>query len=161
MEPKAKRFPTLHGFCVIYSDRVEIVDQRMLGRLNQWLNNNKLSGKRVFYIVLILFFLLAALVSFVLEIYFLLIFFMASLAFVFHDIWKNRKLSFAPLIPKKDITEVHYLEAVPGERRAAFHIYFQIKEKVRLRRIQLPRQSKQTTMVAQSAYQMMKDAGLL
>ena len=113
----------------------------------------------LFYGLVALTFLIFALLFISLQNYFLAVFLAIAALFSLRLAWINRKISFAPFISKKQIEYISYHPAVPGESRTSFQIIYNSGKRTLIRRLTLP--TKKGEMIAQSAYFMVKDTGLL
>ncbi len=157
MQPRSRSFPLRNGYCAIYPDRVEIGGNGLNHHIMQILFNRGFRRLLGFYVLLVLLFIFALLFFIWLNNYFLALFFLMAALFTLYMMWKNRSLSFAPVIQRKEIEYIHYYRAIKGERRASFTIFFRPGKRLLQRRLILPTQKGE--MIAQSAYIMMKDAG--
>ncbi|RMG23236.1 MAG: hypothetical protein D6730_14870 [Bacteroidetes bacterium] len=158
MESRSKFFPLKSGQCHIYPDRIEIISDHALGRL---LAKRGIQRVAVIYLLWLLAFSVAIWVSFFIENYFLVVFFSIAWLFCLYAMWRNRRVSTASVIDRKHIRKVTYQEAIPGTARASFTIYFQPGKQLLQRKILLPSILQNGQMVAQSAYYMLKDEGLI
>ena len=162
MDSRTKSFPLRSGTCYIYPDRIEIEQHSLAGKLLHRILRK--GSKRVFwnYLALTIIFLVAALVAATLTNYFLVLFFLVAAGFSLVNQFQKRNLSLATLIPKDQIEQVTYAPSVEGERRASFTVYFQPEKRLLRRELLLPgRYQKNGEMVEQSAFYLMRDAGLL
>mgnify|MGYP006268340823 CR=1 FL=1 len=161
MKAGAKSFNLQGGYCYLYPDRVEIQRNDALGRLTQFLSRRGYQRALVLYLLLSLGLALGALTTLLIDNLFLAAFFAILIPFSLGAAWVNRDLSFAPVIPKRSIEQVAYRRAVPGEARAKFVIHFR-PDKRRLRRVlAMPPQTHQGTSLADTAYWMLRDDGLI
>ncbi len=158
MESRSKYFPTKSGHCHIYSDRIEITSAASLPRI---LAKRGIQRVAMLYFLLLLVFAIATGISVWIENYFLVAFFAIAWIFSLVSIWQNRNISAASVIDRKHIQKVTYQEAIEGVSRASFSVYFQSKNQVLKRQILLPSIMHNGRMVAQSAYQMFKEEGLI
>ena len=154
METHSRSFPIRNGQCHIYEDRIEIKTGGLL---------EKLGAKSVFipYLLLMLAFALAMLLSVWIVNYFLAAFFASAMLFVLYFLWTHRQLSVARIIPREQIESIEYHPAIPGEARASFKIWFRPRRQKRYRVIYLPGTSVEGAAIAQSAQMMFREEGLL
>jgi len=159
MQVNSKSFPLRTGSCHIYPDAIHIRSKGLPNYFRQLLFRAGFQRYLVLYILLTLGFIISLLIAVGIQNYFLGFFFGIAALFSLRMAWVNRRLSFAPIIEKKQIDQIQYHEAVPGERRAAFTIVFKAGRHTLQRKIVLS--GRKGEMIAQSAYFMMKDTGLL
>ncbi len=161
MRSGSKSFSTKNGVCHLYPDRIEIDRQDWVGVLSRFLFKKGYQRAWVLYLLLTLAMVIGLILSLSIANYFLVFFFvvmsLASVAAAF----KNRDLSFIPVIPKKSIEKVVYRKAIESQSRAAFTIYFRPENRLMRRMILLPTRTHQGTSLADTAYWMMRDEGLV
>lgn len=158
MESRSKFFPTKSGQCHIYPDRIELISSSGLDRM---LAKRGVQRMVVIYFILLIVFGIAIGISLWINNYFLVAFFAIAWMFSLVSMWTNRNVSAATYIDRKHIERIDYEEAVPGQSRASFTVYFRPKKQLLRRKILLPSILHNGHMVAQSAYYMFKDEGLL
>lgn len=161
MKAGAKSFNIKGGYCHLYPDRIEIVRQDAWGRLIKLLFRRGYQRMRILYLLLAIGMAIAALITILIDNLFLGSFFGLLVPISLLAAWMNRDLSFAPVISKRSIEEVVYRRAVQGEARAAFIIYFRPEQQCLRRIISLPTHVHQGTSLADTAYWMMRDEGLI
>ena len=159
MQVNAKTFPLRSGSCHIYPDSIHIRGKGASYFLSRLFYKWGFERSVVFYGLLTISFIACLLLSIGIQNYFLAVFFALAAVFSLRLAWVNRKISFAPVIAKKQITYIEYLPAIPGERRNSFLIVYQNGDRTLHRRLVLP--TLKGEMIAQSAYYMVKDTGLL
>ncbi|MEM6764036.1 MAG: hypothetical protein AAF824_07785 [Bacteroidota bacterium] len=159
--PRSKSFPIKNGFCLIYPDKLEINQEDLLGKLEKFLYSKGVKTRVLLYMGLVLVLLIAFLISVSIANYFLSAFFLVLSGATVVFLLKNRKLSLATEIIRKNIQQVTYKEPLAGVSRAMFLITFTEEGKTYLKKLQLPPNSQQGQMVAQSAFLMMRDEGLI
>lgn len=154
MENLSRSFPIRNGQCHIYEDRLEIRTGGLI---------EKMGIKRLFlpYLLLMLAFALAMLVSVWIVNYFLAAFFGSAMLFSLYFLWTHRSLSVASVIPRDQIESIEYHPAIPGQARASFQIWFRPKRKRLYREVFLPGSSSEGAIIAQSAQAMFREEGLL
>ena len=162
MEVKAKSFPTKNGYCHIYTDRLEEERNDFSGKLYTWLSKKGIKRAWFLYFLLLFVLIIAAAISYyVLENYFLAIFFATAAVMDLFAIWRNRNIFISPIVPRNQIQSVIYHQAVPGVSRASFEVFFKPKKRIQKKFIYLPLAQKGGKQVAQSVYYMMKEEGLI
>ena len=161
MKPGTKSFSTRHGYCQIHPDHLEIVREDPYGRMIWWLFRKGISRVLWFYLLFSLGLVLVALMSVQINNYFLATFFALFSLMALWASWHNRFVSFATYIPRKQIEGVSYQEAVQGESRATFLIHFRPRKRLLKRRLTMPSLSQGGSRIAQSAYYMLKEEGLI
>jgi hypothetical protein len=161
MKPGARAFSIKGGQCHLYPDRIEVRRSDGVGRLTEFLFRRGYQRAIILYLLLALGLLLAALLAFSIDNYFLTSFLGAMALIAAGYAWTNRDLSFAPVIPKRSVEATQYRRAVQGEARAAFIIYFRPGKHLLRRVILLPTRTHQGTSLADTAYWMMRDEGLI
>lgn len=163
MRGGAKSFNTKYGYCHLYPDRIELVRKDWVGWLMGFLFRRGYRRAVVLYVLLSIGLGLALLLSLSISNYFLSFFFLVATLVTIYASVRNRDLSFALVIPKKSIEKVNYHRAVEGESRATFVVYFRPNEGQPLLRriIPLPTRTHQGTTLADTAYWMMRDEGLV
>ncbi|MEM6631604.1 MAG: hypothetical protein AAF694_18125 [Bacteroidota bacterium] len=159
MQVNAKTFPLKSGSCHIYPDSIQIRGKGLTHFLSNLFSKWGFERTVVFYGLLALGFIASSALSIGIQNYFLAVFFGIAALFSLRLAWINRKVSFAPTIPKKQIEYIEYLPAIPGERRNSFLIVYKSGERLLHRNLVLP--TRKGDMIAQSAYYMVKDTGLL
>jgi hypothetical protein len=124
---------------------------------------NKLKGRVLYFNLLITVALLFAfLLALVIQNYLLASFFAAMAGFYIFLSWQQRNISLTRFIPRDQIESVFFHEAIPGQTRASFVIWFRNPKGKRLqRKLLLPVRSEQDNMVVQSAIQIMREENLL
>ena len=161
MRSGAKSFSIKNGHCYLYADRIEIVRSDVLGRLTQFLFRRGYQRARVLYLLLSLVLAIATVLSLAISNYFLVLFFGIMTLLGLYASQVNRSVSFAPIIPKRSIEKVHYRKAVQGEARAAFIVHFRPENRLLKRIIPLPTRSHNGNSLADAAYWIMRDEGLV
>ncbi len=159
MEANAKSFPLKRGSCHIYQDSIQIKGKGLSSYFSHFFFKRGIQRVAIFYLLLAIAFLASLLLFVSIQNYFLALFFGIAALFSLRLLWMNRKVSFAPLIPKKQIEYISYHPAIPGESRTSFKIVFNSGKGILERKLTLPTQKGE--MIAQSAYYMVKDTGLL
>lgn len=159
MEANVKSFPLKSGSCHIYQDSIQIKGKGLSSFLSPFFYKRGFQRVVLFYSLLAISFLVFALLFISLQNYFLAIFLAIAAFFSLWLAWINRKISFAPFIDKKQIEYISYHPAIPGESRTSFQIVYTSGKRILIRRLTLP--TKKGEMIAQSAYFMIKDTGLL
>ena len=159
MQVNAKTFPLRSGSCHIYPDSIHIRGKGASYFLSRLFSKWGFERIVVFYGLLTIGFLACLLLAVGIQNYFLALFFAIAAIFSLRMAWINRKVSFAPVITKKQIEYIEYLPAIPGERRSSFLIVYHSGERTLHRKLVLP--TRKGDMIAQSAYYMVKDTGLL
>ncbi len=164
MRGGVKSFNTKNGYCHIYPDRLEIIRKDAVGWITLFLTKRGYRRAWVLYLLLSIAMVIATMLSISIGNYFLVLFFLLATLLTLGAAWKNRDLSFAPVIQKKNMDKVVYHRAVEGESRATFVVYFKTSEessKLLRRIIPLPTRTHQGTSLADTAYWMMRDEGWL
>ena len=159
MEANVKSFPLKLGSCHIYQDSIQIKGKGISSLLSRFFFKRGFQRVVLFYGLMALAFLVFALLFISLQNYFLALFLAIAALFSLRLAWINKKISFAPFISKKQIEYISYHPAVPGESRTFFQIVYTSGKRTLIRRLILP--TKKGEMIAQSAYYMIKDTGLL
>lgn len=159
--PRSKSFPIKNGFCLIYPDKLEINQQDLMGKMERFLYKRGFKTRMVLYLGLAMILLLASLISVIIANYFLATFLLVVAVAALYFLLKNRKLSLATEINRKQIQQVEYKEAIQGVSRAMFLVHFEEGNKSYLKQLQLPPSSPKGQMIVQSALMMMKDEGLI
>ena len=161
MSPGPKSFSLKSGNCYLYPDRVEIQRTDLQGRISAWLSKKGLHAASLYYLAFFVGLLIAALLSQLIQNYFLSFFFGASALASLYGLWVNRRVSYASIIPRDQIESVEYQPAVQGVSRARFAIDFRPKKRLYQRIIPLPSATHQGTSLADTAFWMMREAGLI
>lgn len=161
MRTASKTFPLKDGQCVLYQDRIELAYDGLRGRWLAWANKRKLTSVGFWYVMAGVGFLLAAFFSAIIDNWFLAFFFMLFLALCIGASWHNRQASLRTTIQKKEIVNIEYQEAIQGESRAYFRVFFQPGTKTRMRKLSLPGRHQHGGQIANSALWMLKEEGLL
>jgi hypothetical protein len=91
----------------------------------------------------------------------LVLFFAISALVALYALWANRKISFAPLLPRKEIESVEYLPAVPGQSRARFLVQYRPRKRLLTRILSMPTATHQGTTIADTAFWMMREEGFI
>lgn len=161
MRAASKTFPLKDGQCVLYQDRMELEYSGLRGRWLSWANKRKLTSVGFWYVMTGIGFLCAAVFSTIIDNWFLAFFFFLFLILCIAASWFNRQASLRTTIQKKEIIKVEYQEAVQGESRAYFRVFFQPGNNIRLRKLALPGRHQQGGQIANSALWMLKEEGLM
>lgn len=161
MRAASKTFPLKDGQCVLFQDRIELEYNGLRGRWLAWANKRKLTSVGFWYVMTGIGFLLAAVFSAIIDNWFLAFFFILFLALCIGASWFNRQASLRTTIQKKEIVKVEYQEAIQGESRAYFRVFFRPGTKMRMRKLPLPGRHQQGGQIANSALWMLKEEGLL
>lgn len=161
MRVAGRSFPLNDGRCVIHHDRLELEYGGLHGMWLRWANARRLTSVGFWYFIGALGFLLAALLSVIINNWFLAFFFLLFTGMSTVASWVNRQASLRILIEKKDIRSVEFHEAVEGVSRAYFRVFFAPSRHLRMRKLLLPSKLKQGTQVANAAYWIMKEEGLM
>ena len=161
MRTGPKSFPTKNGLCQLYSDRIEINVNGAFGKLMRWLFGRGFKSMSVIYGLLFIGFVASTTIALIIENYFLAFFFIIFGLVSLYALWINRNVSIAPVIQRKEIEKVVYNEAIQGVSRASFDIYFKPEGRMLKRKIYLPSLMQKGAEVANSAYWMMRDEGLV
>lgn len=162
----AKTFSIRSGSCTIYRDRIEIFQSDFSGQMGKWLFQRKIFTAGPTYLLLALGLLLASGLAFAIQNFFLCAFLFATSIIGLFLFFQNRKLSFVPRIERVQIKEITYQEAIPGKSRPQFEVEFCPKPEENpdftlIRRIVLPNTLHKGTSVADTAYWILKDEGLI
>lgn len=158
MENRTKYFPIKGGTCYLHPDRVEIISNHFVGRL---FSRKGLNRVAVLYFLSLIAMTAAILLSLWIENYFLVAFFAVCWMVSLFSIWQSRTRSLAAVIPRKAIEQIAYKEAVEGVSRGQFIIHFRSGKQLLTRKILLPSALNNGKAVAQSAYYMFKEEGML
>ncbi|MCI4671535.1 MAG: hypothetical protein MRZ79_25555 [Bacteroidia bacterium] len=166
MRSSTKSFNIRSGRCTIYRDRVEILQEDISGKIGNWLFKRNIHSAGPVYLLAALLLFIASLLSLTLTNYFLLTFLIATTVVAIYLFFQNRNYSLAPLIQRDQINQIRYHEAIPGKSRPYFEISFSPKKEekpdlVLLRKIVLPNTRHKGTTVADTAYWILKDEGLI
>lgn len=153
-----RTFPLKQGACHITAEGVEIQQTGLMSILI-----SRLKGRKLYFNFLVTLGLgFAALLSLTIKNYLLFSFFAAMTAFYAILSWQQRDVSLARFIARDQIESVFFQEAVPGESRASFIIWYRNTRGKRLqRKLLLPTRNEQDNMVVQSAIQIMREENLL
>lgn len=153
-----RTFPLKQGSCHVYPEGVEI---RQVGFLSALVT--RLNGRKLYFNLLVSLGLgLACLLALVIKNYLLASFFAAMTAFYAFLSWQQRDISLSRFIPRDQIESVFFQEAIPGQSRASFVIWYRNARGKRLqRKILLPTRNEHDNMVVQSAIQIMREEKLL
>ncbi|MEO0473184.1 MAG: hypothetical protein AAF206_26455 [Bacteroidota bacterium] len=155
---RTRSFATRDGYCHLYSDRIEIEQS---GGLRKWLDQKGIRREAALYLLAVILFAILALVTVLIENYFLAIFFAGVMLVSLFTAFSQRNTSFAFRIPRSQIEEVHYFPAQEGMSRASFRIDYRSGKSLLKRWVKLPGKTQNGNAIAQSAYWMMKEEGLL
>jgi len=153
-----RTFPLEKGSCYIHAEAIEIEQSELMPRIAHRLGGRKLLVNLLFAAILGL----ACLVALILPNYLLASFFAAMSAFYLFLAWAQRDISYTKRILKSQVVDIHFQEAVPGESKSQFVIWFAPKGTRTLRRIlPLASRNEQDRMIAQSALQIMREENLI
>ena len=161
MKPGPKSFSLKSGNCHLYPDRLEVLRSDLQGRIMSSLANKGVHGAYLYYLVACLGLILAAFLSSYIDNYFLTFFFGVSALVSLYGLWVNRSVSYAHVIPRKQIESVQYKAAVQGVSRASFTIFFRPGKRLYQRKLILPTATHQGTSLADTAFWMMREEGLI
>lgn len=161
MKPGVRSFTIKGGQCHLYPDRIEIRRSDWVGSLTNFLFRKGYQRAIILYLMLAIGLFLAAVLALLIENYFLASFLLGMGVLAGGTAIVNRDLSFVPVIPKRSIEKTEYRRAIQGEARAAFIIYFRPDRQLLKRVILLPTLTHQGTSLADTAYWMMRDEGLV
>ena len=161
MKASHKSFPLKDGQCIVYPDRLEIEISGLKGNFIRWINRRKLTSVGFWYVMAGLGFFIATVFSAVIDNWFLAFFFLVFVALCVIASWRNRQASLRTQIPRKMIEGIDYKEAIQGESRARFDIYFKPQTHIRIRRLNLPGRHQQGSQVANAAFWILKEEGLI
>ncbi|MEO0896518.1 MAG: hypothetical protein AAFY71_08985 [Bacteroidota bacterium] len=166
MRTSAKSFNIKGGYCSVYRDRLEINQHDVSGRVGKWLFQRGILSAAPLYLVLAILLLLGGGLGLVIQNYFLTFFLTLAAFMALYFFMQNRKYSFVPLILRQQIEKVHYEQAVPGKSRASFNILFAPDPENRPewllhRKLILPNTVHKGTSVADTAFWILKDEGLI
>lgn len=161
MRSGSKSFPTRNGVCQVFSDRIEFQGNGLTGKLSNWLYNKGFKRVSILYGLLFLGFVLALGISLWLDNYFLAFFFFISALLDLYALWLNKDISMTPLIIRRNIHQVNFQQAVEGKARASFEIFFEEEGRNYKRKVSLPSLMQNGAAVANSAYWIFRDEGLL
>ncbi len=153
-----RTFPLKQGSCHIYPEGIEIRQPGFMARIA-----GRLGGRKLYLNLLVsLLLLLAMFIALLIRNYLLTSFFAAMAAFYAFLTWQQRDISFSKYIARDSIETVFFNEAIPGQSRASFTIWYKNRRNRRLqRKILLPSSNEQDSMVLQSAIQIMREENLL
>ena len=159
----AKSFEIKGGTFYILSDRLEISSREWLTKIGSWLYTRGLQSAFWLYLGPCLLLLMGTGLSFTLNNYFLTGFLAAASLLMLYYAIARRKYTFASVIFRNEIQSFVYHPAVPGVSRAYFEIQFLPTNSSRaLRRsVQLPSRMYNGASLADTAYWMVKDEGLI
>lgn len=161
MRGGSKSFVTKNGHCHLYPDRIEIEHHDIPGRLGAFLYRRGLRRAWVLYLLLSLAMSAAAGASILIENFFLAFFFGVLALAALAGVWTQRNMTYAPVVPRSQIESVVYRPAVTGVSRAAFVVYFRPRRRLVQRLISLPSLTQHGTSLADTAYWMMREEGLV
>ena len=153
-----RTFPVKHGSCHIFPDWIEIRQSGFLIGLA-----NQLGGRKLFFNLLVTLLMALGLgIALLIQNYLLASFLGAMTAFYAFLSWNQRNISLSRRILRSQIESVFFTEAIPGQTRASFTIWYNTSKGMKLQRaLLLPTQSEQDNMVVQSAIQIMREEKLL
>lgn len=161
MRASHKSFPLKDGQCIVYPDKLEIEISGLKGIFIRWINRRKLTSVGFWYVMAGLGFFIATVLSAVIDNWFLAFFFLVFVVLCVIASWRNRHSSLRTQIPRKMIQSIDYQEAIQGESRATFDIHFQPQSTTRIRRLNLPGRHQQGSQVANAAFWILKEEGLI
>lgn len=161
MRSGSKSFPTRNGMCQIFSDRIEFQGNGLMGKLSNWLYAKGFKRISIIYGLLFIGFLLALGISLWLDNYFLAFFFSVSAVLDLYALWLNKDISMTPLIIRRNIQHVNFQQAIEGKARASFEILFEEDGSTYKKKVSLPSLMQNGAAVANSAYWIFRDEGLL
>jgi len=159
MQQRVKSFPLRSGICAIYPDRIELDGKSITYTVSSLFTKWGIARYIWLHAILTLTFVLSLILFLALNNYFLALFFLFAMGFTLRLMWLKRRETFVTIIPRKQIDRIQFHPAVPGEKRASFTILFTPHHTQLKRKIVLP--TRKGEMIAQSAYLMMKDTGML
>lgn len=156
-----KSFSLKTGNCYIYPDRIEIQRADIQGKFFSFMEQRGIHGAYVYYVITFLGLIGATFLTTLIDNYFLAFFFALSSLGALYGLWVNRQISFAQIIPRAQIESVDYAPAVEGVSRATLSILFRPKKRLFKRKLILPNATLQGTSLADTAYWMMREEGLI
>ncbi|MEM7368245.1 MAG: hypothetical protein AAF587_06550 [Bacteroidota bacterium] len=118
-------------------------------------------GAYIYYVIAFVGLLTATFLTRLIDNYFLAFFFAISALGALYGLWVNRQISYATHIPRAQIESVAYAPAVQGVSRATLSILFRPKKRLYRRKLILPNATHQGTSLADTAYWMMREEGLI
>ncbi|MDP5171795.1 MAG: hypothetical protein NWR72_16220 [Bacteroidia bacterium] len=161
MRSASKSFPLKEGLCVLHHDRIELEHTGIKGWWLAWANKRKLTSVGFWYVMAGLGFFVMSILSIIIDNWFLAFFFVLFMALCIGASWYNRQASLRISIAKSEIEQVIFHEAIAGQSRASFEVFFRPNKYLRVRRLSLPGRHQQGAAIANSAMWMMKEEGLL
>lgn len=161
MRVSHKSFPLQDGQCIVYPDKLEIEISGVTGGFIRWINRRKLTSVGFWYVMAGVGFFIATVLSAAIDNWFLAFFFLVFVVLCVIASWRNRQASLRTQIPRKMIHTIAYREAVQGQSRARFDIYFKPQSNIRIRRLNLPGRHQQGSQVANAAFWILKEEGLI
>ena len=115
MQARAKSFPTKYGYFYIYPDRLEEDRQDFSGKVYRWLSKRGIKRAWFIYFLIFLILILPTFLSYhILENYFLTLFLGISSLVSLYAMWSNRNVGIHQVIPRNQVNQVIYHQAVPG-----------------------------------------------
>ncbi len=161
MRATTRSFPLREGQCILHHDRIELVHAGLKGWFLAWANKRKLTSMAFWYFMGALGFLFTTLLSVIIDNWFLAFFFFAFALLSVVGSVAYRNLSLRTSIEREFIEDVVFREAVEGVSRASFEVYFRPNKQLRMRKLLLPGKHQQGGQIANSAFWMMKEEGLI
>lgn len=158
MQVRPQSFPISGGQCKVFSDRVTVEQKSpFILLVNKWFG-----GKlKPVYAILASILALGAIAGWLIQNYFIAFFLLCFSVYFLFILFKDGESSVKLELLKSQIESVVYMEPVPGKSRGEFEIYFLENEKRYRRKISLATGGKQGLMIAQGAYHIFRDAGLI
>ena len=158
MQVRPQSFPIAGGICKVQSDRIFIQQSSPVVFLaNKWFKG-KLSP---IYLISGILLVMGCIAAWAIRNYFLAFFLLVFAVYFFIMLGKSRNKSLKNELFKKQVEKVVYHEPIPGKSRGEFVIHFLEENKKFHRYISLATSGKKGLMIAQGAYHIFKDAGLI
>lgn len=161
MRSATKSFAIKDGLCLIYPDRLECQYRGLRGRWLRWANRKGWVGQGGWYVLAALGFLGAVGLSIGINNWFLAFFFVVCALLALAAAWANRHATWQLVIDRKHIERVQYHPPIDGQARGSFLIDYRPGRRLRRRKISLPSLLQGGKEIANSAFWMMRDEGLI
>lgn len=156
-----KKFKTKTGFCHIFSDKIILTRDGIIGDIAKFSAGNNIARILIIYCLLSIFLFYQAYNSFLNGNVFISIFLGIMGIYFVYNVLISLNNSATPVIERKNIKTIKFINGTNGITRSRFEVYFQNNGKIKKRLILLPGSLSNGNSETQKAVQLMKEEGLI
>lgn len=156
-----KKFKTKTGFCHIFSDKIILTRDGIIGDIANLTSGNGIARILIIYCLLSIFLFYQAYNSFLNGHVFISIFLGIIGIYFVYNVLISLNNSATPVIERKNIKTIKFINGTNGITRSRFEVYFQNNGKIKKRLILLPGSLSNGNSETQKAVQLMKEEGLI